>query len=123
MKLNNKGWGLTQMLIMNAILIFLLLVVSYYIYVFYNRLGTDDASEYYNLEIKLKSAALLYSKNNNSKSGKVSLNTLRQLGYIDNFNDANNIECNGYVIYNDDQYLSYIRCKDFVSNNYDRNYE
>ena len=123
MKLNNRGWGLTQMIIMSAILFFLLFVVSYYIYVFYNKLDERDGSQYFALESKLKSAAVLYSKNISSPSGRVSLYTLKSLGYIDTFNDEDGRVCNGYVIYNDDRFDSYIRCNNFVSSNYDRNYE
>ena len=123
MKLNNRGWGLTQMIIMSTILFFLLFVVSYYIYVFYNKLDERDGSQYFALESKLKSAAVLYSKNISSPSGRVSLYTLKSLGYIDTFNDEDGRVCNGYVIYNDDRFDSYIRCNNFVSSNYDRNYE
>ena len=123
MKLNNRGWGLTQMIIMSTILFFLLFVVSYYIYVFYNKLDERDGSQYFALESKLKSAAVLYSKNISSPSGRVSLYTLKSLGYIDTFNDEDGRVCNGYVIYNDDRFDSYIRCNGFVSSNYDRNYE
>ena len=123
MKLNNKGWGLTQMLIMTAVLFFLLLLVSYYIYIFYNSLDERGGTKYFVLESTLKSAAVLYSKNINSSSGRVSLTTLKSLGYIDYFQDDNGNDCNGYVIYNDDRYDSYIRCNNFVSQSYDRNYE
>lgn len=123
MKLNKKGWGLTQMLIMSAILLFLLLVVSYYIYIFYNGLDERGGTKYFALESKLKSAAVIYSKNINSSSGRVSLSTLKSLGYIDVFEDEDGSACNGYVLYNDDSYDSYIRCNNFVSPNYDRNYE
>ena len=123
MRLNNKGWGFTQMIIMSGILFFLLLVVSYYIYIFYNRIDVEKGSQYFNLETKLKSAAVIYSRNINSLSGRVSLSTLKSLGYIDTFYDENGNPCNGYVLYNDDRYDSYIRCNNFVSANYDRNYE
>lgn len=36
MKLNNKGWGLKQMLVLSGILIFFFCLAIYFIYVFYN---------------------------------------------------------------------------------------
>ena len=123
LKLNKSGWGFTQMFIMSAILLILLLIVTYYIYVFYNRLDTKAGSQYFNLETKLQSAAILYSKKNNSSSGSVSLYTLKKEGYITDFTDINDNDCNGYVIYNDDKFDSYIKCEYFTSKNYNQKYE
>ena len=121
--LNKYGWGFRQMLIMTSILLILLLFVTYYIYVFYNKLDTKEASQYFVLETRLKSAAILYAKNNNLTTGNVSLYTLKKAGYIESFTDVNDDECNGYVIFSNDKYDSYIKCKYFMSSNYDRKYE
>ena len=123
MKINNKGWGLREMVIMSSILLILLLIVTYYIYVFYNRLDTKEASQYFALETRLKRAAIQYTKLSGSKSGVVSYNALNQAGYIDDFTDFNDDACNGYVIYDDDKYESYIKCKNFTSENYSNKYE
>lgn len=36
MKLNNRGWGLKQMLVLSGILVFFFCLAIYFIYVFYN---------------------------------------------------------------------------------------
>ena len=123
MKLDKHGWGLAELLIMSSILFILLLIVTYYIYIFYNQLDANDGTQYYNLEARLKTAAVLYAKNRNSSNGDVSLHDLKKAGYIDSFTDKNDYDCNGYVIYNGDRFDSYIRCPNFTSENYNRKYE
>ena len=39
MKLNNRGWGLTEMLVISAILLIILLFVAIMIYSFYKNMG------------------------------------------------------------------------------------
>ncbi len=39
MKLNNRGWGLTEMLVISAILLLILIFVAIMIYSLYNKLG------------------------------------------------------------------------------------
>ncbi len=123
MKLDKHGWGYAQLLCMSAALFILLLIATYYIYIFYNRLDEKSGTQYYALEAKLKTAAILYAKNSNSESGRVSLNSLKRAGYIDIFTDSNDDDCNGYVIYEGNQFDSYIRCKNFTSAKYYRRYE
>lgn len=43
MKLNNKGWGLKQMLVLSGILIFFFCIAIYFIYVLYNSLAEELA--------------------------------------------------------------------------------
>ena len=38
-KLNNKGWGLVEMLVLSACIIVALLIAAYLIYVLYSSLG------------------------------------------------------------------------------------
>ena len=123
MKLDNHGWGLREMLFMSSILFILLLIVTYYIYVFYNKIDEKEATQYYALEAKLRSAAVLYTKKNNKMSGVVSLYTLKKSGYIETFTDNNDDDCNGYVIYQGDSFDSYIRCRNFTSPDYEEKYE
>ena len=51
MKLNNNGWGLSEMLILSAILIFFFGLAIYFIYIFYNSIS-EDASMKINTSIK-----------------------------------------------------------------------
>lgn len=39
MKLNNYGWGYRMMTILMAVLVGFLLIASYYIYNYYNKIG------------------------------------------------------------------------------------
>ena len=36
---NNDGWGLTEMLVLSALLLIALLVASYFIYILYDTIG------------------------------------------------------------------------------------
>lgn len=121
MKLNNRGWGLKQMLIISSVLLILLLLVAYYIYVLYNKLDTREGKDYYKLETKLEVAAIKYSANMHSTMGRVTLSELKSLGYIDSFTDENGYSCDGYVVYEDDRYDTYITCPDFTTKNYEKN--
>ena len=58
----------------------------------------------------------------NSK-GIVTLTDLKKEGYIDFFNDSNSNPCNGYVIYDNHDYKSYISCEFYTSKNYNKNNE
>ena len=124
-KLNNKGWGLREMMIISAILLVFLLFAAYYIYVLYNNLDEDKAGVYAKLELKLQTAAVKYVKDNNIKKGKaiISLDDLQDAGYIDMFTDPKDDKCNGYVIYENNDYDSYISCNYFTSSGYNRSYE
>ena len=46
--LNNKGWGLIEMLILSAILLIALLVAAYLIYILYNSFWLKTAWQAYN---------------------------------------------------------------------------
>ena len=122
-KLNNHGWGLKEMLIMNSILIILLLLASYYVYVLYNNLDVRKGTQYYKLESALQVAAVRYvnSKNMLNSKGIVRLYDLQKEGYINSFDDSNGNSCDGYVVYNNDDYKSYISCEFYTSKNYNKN--
>ena len=38
-KLNNKGWGLTEMLIISAVILIILIIAAIMIYRFYSSMG------------------------------------------------------------------------------------
>jgi len=41
MKLNNRGWGIKEMLLLSSILVFFFGVALYFIYVFYNSIEKE----------------------------------------------------------------------------------
>ncbi|MBE6148921.1 MAG: hypothetical protein E7167_05520 [Firmicutes bacterium] len=125
MKLNNKGWGLKEMMIISSILLLFLLFAAYYIYMLYNNLDTSSASVYGKLELKLQTSAVSYVNKHNLQNSKViiSLDDLQKAGYIDIFTDPNDDACNGYVIYENQDYKSYISCNYYTSFGYNRSYE
>lgn len=120
MKLNNNGWGYRQMLLMSGILLIFLLVAAYNVYSLYNDMDVKSASTYVNLELKLQMVAADYinDKNLNNSNVIVTLKELKEAGYIKTFNDDDSNACNGYVEYQDYDYVSYIRCRDYTSSNY-----
>ena len=125
MKLNNHGWGLKELLIMTSILLILLLIVTYYIYVLFNNLDDRKGGQYLKLEAKLQAAAVRYVNSEKilSSQAVIRLADLKSKGYIEDFTDSNGDDCNGYVIYQDNDYKSYISCKFFTSKKYNKNNE
>ena len=119
MKLNKRGWGLAEMMLITSLLFILLLVASYFIYSFYNSLDGKDVKEYYLLESKIKVAAVRYSTELHEEKGIVTLDKLKMLGYITSFNDSEENPCDGYVLFSDDVFDSYIKCNNFTSQNFD----
>ena len=124
MKLNNKGWGLQEMLIMSSILFITLLVVAYLIFVLYSNLDAKQANQYLKLETKLETAAVSYVASRlNFNEGIITLNTLKNTGYIDIFTDNNDNACSGYVVYKNHEYRPYISCEYYTTKNYNKSYE
>ena len=120
MKLNNKGWGYRQMLLMTSILLIFLLFTAYNIYALYKNLDHSDAKVYMNLESKLQVAAASYIKDEGMRNQSVilTLTELKDLGYITEFNDDEGKACNGYLIYQNYDYNAYIKCPNYISTNY-----
>lgn len=125
MKLNNKGWGLKEMMIISAILLLFLLFAAYYIYMLYNNLDSSSASVYGQLELKLQTSAVSYVNKHKLQNSKaiISLSDLQKEGYINLFTDPNDEDCNGYVIYENQEYKSYISCRYYTSSGYNQSYE
>jgi len=111
------------MILMSGILLLFLMVAAYNIYALYKDLDSDDAVIYANLESKLQLAALNYINDNDLEDEKiiVSLSDLRP--YISDFEDDKKRACNGYVIYENYDYSSYISCPEYTSSNYNKIHE
>ena len=111
-------------MVVSSILLIFLLIAAYYIYVLYNNLDLSTAS-YAQMELKLQTSAAKYVNKYNLGDLRriISLESLQKEGYIDIFTDSNDDECNGYVIYQNKEYNSYISCKHYKSFGYNQSYE
>ena len=126
MKLNNKGWGTMEMLLLSGGLLLTLIVAIYFIGTLYGSFsGTVGNKQYMDLETKLEDAAKEYISSNNFEiNGEVTINykTLKNYGYIDALKDINGNDCDGYVkissISNTDHYAGYIHCDNYKTANY-----
>lgn len=121
MKLNNKGWGTAQMLLFSAGILIALLVAIFFLYQLYNSLGEPLKNrQYYNLEDKLESAAKDYIDEFDvlvTGDYKLTLTTLKENHFIDEFTDSKGNECAGYVMISNKEsglsYQGYIVCQDY----------
>jgi competence protein ComGF len=118
--MNNKGWGLQEMLILMLILIGAL-IISYAILV--SNLGylvKEDTSSEFLLQYKayeneLEEAAKKYVTDNYSNRGDdflvISYFSLKDKKYIAKMMDPNrNIECDGYVEVRANNYEGFLNC-------------
>ena len=122
MKLNKRGWGLKEMLIMSAILFALLLIVTYYIISLYHDLAINDRKYYTDLEVKIQTAAVKYTTLYGEKE-YISLDDLKNVNLIDALNDENGNRCNGYVKVKGYNYYSYVSCDDYTTSGYNKKFE
>ena len=128
MKLNNKGWGTMQMLLLSLGLLIALIVAIIFISQLYGSLDNSKKnSHYFTMENDLVEAAQKYVYLNNiniEEEHNISYYTLKESGLINNFKDEYGNECNGYVrVYKLDfipQYKSYITCNNYKT--YERAY-
>lgn len=60
MKLNNHGWGYRMMTLLMTILIGFLLVASYYIYNYYNKISKSSSQQGFFVVERLKWKKYLY---------------------------------------------------------------
>ncbi len=126
MKLNNKGWGTMEMLLLSGGLLIALLVAVFFISKLYGSLEGSVGNKYYmDLVASLESSARSYiNEKDISVNGeyKISYETLKDAGYIENLEDIDGNKCNGYVIINREnninKYNGYISCKNYKSPNY-----
>lgn len=127
MKLDNRGWGLREMLIYSSILLLFLLIASFRMSALYNDINSTkdepetfveeknssekgssekssyDLKYYYDYEDKMIQATREYLKmheyNVEVQTLKIDLSTLIDLDLIDKLYDKDsNVRCEGYVM-------------------------
>ena len=126
MKLDNRGWGTTEMFLLTGGLLIALLVAVFFISKLYGSFNiTISNQSYFDLETKLESAAKEYVLDNDIEIDgefRVSYETLKENNKIDNLYDKDNKSCTGYVIItridNINNYQGFISCPNYISNNY-----
>lgn len=114
-KLNNHGWGMQEMLIMSSILFILLLIVAFYLNMLYE--GFDNNKQYHELEDKLVNAAKIYDSKQ-IVGNRITLEMLKNEGYIYSFSDFNGNSCDGYVDKNNGNFTAYVKCINYETNGY-----
>ena len=118
MKLNNKGFGLKELIIMSAALLFILILLAYFIYSLYNELTPKSSYEYMKNELKLKVAAQNYVKKNKPSGSKIlTYKFLKDNGYVGDLSKG----CSGYVLYINKEFNPYIICDGYITEGYDKN--
>jgi len=126
LKLNNRGWGTVEMILLSGGLILALLVAIFFISKLYGDLASSVGNKVYvDLESKIELAAKNYITDNEieiSGEYKLTLNTLKSNNYITEFKDSEGNLCNGYVtitnIDNINHYKGYILCNEYQTTNY-----
>ena len=126
MKLNNKGWGTMEMILLVCGLLIALIVAIFFISKLYGSLNsTIGNKDYFELETKIESAAKEYVRDNNIQidgERRISYETLKENNKIDNLYDQDNNSCTGYVtvtrIDNINYYKGYISCPGYITDNY-----
>ena len=126
MKLNKRGWGTMEMILLSSGLLLALLVAIFFISKLYG--GMDEMvkrREYYSLEEKLEEASKRYVIEKNleiTSEQRINLNTLKNNNFIDEFEDEDGNACSGYVIVKNMgenlEYNSYISCDDYQTEKY-----
>jgi len=142
MKLNNKGWGLTYLIVAGCIIILVLIITSIKINNLIkesknssdsnqsektNNNDYDFSSFYTSLEESLIKAGQSYSLyhstliENSGNYTLVTFDTLKSEGYIDNLPDpSGGKSCDGYIlIYSDYSIKSFIECEKYKTEQYD----
>jgi len=126
LKLNNRGWGTVEMILLSGGLILALLMAIFFISKLYGDLASSVGNKVYvDLESKIELAAKNYITDNEieiSGEYKLTLNTLKSNNYITEFKDSEGNLCNGYVtitnIDNINHYKGYILCNEYQTTNY-----
>lgn len=147
--MNNKGFGLQEVLVFIGIFMFILVAVAIYGRAKFsnptdnkpesnasNEIDYTDSldeltpvvidktsNQYIDLENRLEEAAkhYLFDKSENIV---ISLKELQEEYLLGELTDSDNNKCNGYVIYdsNEDTYLPYINCNEiYITKNFDKN--
>ena len=141
MKLNNKGWGLSFLIIVGTLFLLILIFVSLSIRSMTHQVKYDDKDDknkssenmtiddglYEPLELVLKRAGESYTIDNSSEIDNISdhlivtFQDLKLRGYIESLADPNGTgNCDGYVfIKHDYSVQSFIKCDSYKTTNYD----
>ncbi len=151
MKLNNRGWGLKDMIFYMAILVVFLFIVVFLIVRMYHQLDKRgfDITDYFpegetsttakeihlysDLEVKIKNSAVNYLKNYyeeelTNEKVVITFNMLKEKSLIDNLKDIKDKSlCDGYVLasMNDNLeviYYPYIKCANYTTLGYLESY-
>lgn len=129
-KLNNKGWGLSSMIVYTTIILIALLVATFYVIALYSDLdknlyGSSNKKVYEESEERLKNNAIKYIKARTYDNGNyvVTYEILKNANYIDKIVDnKTDNECDGYikVEVNNSLYKakSYLKCDNYVTEGY-----
>ena len=138
-KLDNKGWGLSTMIVYSSIIIFFLLIATYFVIVLYHGLSEDLKQEtnqaqiidkknqaiYNSYLVKMNTAAETYFLNQspNQEQAMITLKVLIEENYLDNIYDPiDNKLCSGYshkqTIAEEIVITSYLKCSNYISRNY-----
>ena len=129
MKLNNRGWGTTEMLLLSGGLFLALIIAIVFISELYGSFETSLGAGYYiDVENKLALAAQEYiDKENITVTNKyiISLKDLQKKLLIGKLVDQKGKKCDGYAIVENDgttlNYHGYISCKNYKTADYDIN--
>ena len=124
MKLNHKGWSLTEMIVLTLILALFLFAAIYYIYSLYSSFNINPTISYYtDLEKQLENNASIYLKKYYQKDYNnliITLDTLRNYNLGIKLIDEDNNVCTGYV-YASLTINAYIKCPNYTTIGYEDN--
>lgn len=129
LKLNNKGWGLSSMIVYTSIILVALLVATFYVIALYSdidrNLYGNRNNSFYEYEEKLKNSAVKYMKSRTNEDGQytITYDVLRNSDYIERITDnKTSNECDGYVKIDikDSNYdaKSYLKCDSYITEGY-----
>ena len=135
MKLDNKGWGLSTLLICFFIILFFLIISVYYAHTFSTKIDNEqnESEELNNNYYKELESNINFIVNDYINSGKIVVNNgsttllglseLKQLGFTENIIDeVTKNECSGYVIIKNINNVmdinSYLKCDNYITEGY-----
>lgn len=128
--MNNRGWGLNEMLFLCAILGIALIVAVAIVQSSFNDMvkTQNNTAVYKSYETTLIAKAKTYYADMYEKSSDtviISYKNLIDKDYMTNLKDPeteNN--CSGYVVVNDDNYDAYLKCgTNYMTNGYNSNFD
>lgn len=138
MKLNNKGWGFNEFIMLLGILFVCLVVVV----IFYTKLtkgviktnnvknefiGESNIKNYIDMEDEITEQAKKYSVDESNDMVIIKFNTLIKNGYIKKVVDpTNKKECNGYIVYTGStkEYKTFLSCPgNYQTSDYNKDLE